>query len=277
MYTKLLLCFIALLGLSTCSNSDSNAKFSQLEAGNNYTVTENLDKNTMQAPSTMAPPSPPSTEKKIIRTADIAMEVKDFAIATTQIHQVIKDFDGTISNEDTEKSHYRIENKLRIRVPPSTFDTLINRITALGAKVNRKQISSQDVSKQYYDLETRLGSKRKVIERYQALLGQAKTVEEILAVEEHLRVVIEEVESTEAQLKYLQNQVGLSTIIVKYHQSIEYDDTSSAPTFFERCLNSFSYGWYLIQEIMLGVFSLWPIWLLMTPAIWWFRRRRKRK
>ncbi len=79
-------------------------------------------------------------------------------------------------------------------------------------KILFKEIDARDVTDQFIDLETRLASKRNYLKRYNDLLAKAKTVKDILEIEEKIRGIEEEIESTTGRLKYLGDLVNYSTL-----------------------------------------------------------------
>src|SRR5690606_18336536 len=81
------------------------------------------------------------------------------------------------------------------------------------------KVNAQDVTEEYYDLETRLKTKKEVEARYiEILKSKAKTVEEILIAEDKIRYLREEIEAVEGRLRLLKNKVGLSTIQIEIYQ-----------------------------------------------------------
>ena len=127
-----------------------------------------------------------------------------------------------------------------IRVSSDRFDQLVVDLTSVAARVEHKNIEALDVTEEYLDIQTRLKNKREVESRYRAILKQAKTIEEILKVEEHIRAVREEIESKEGRLKYLNDRIAYSTVnlsIYKYHNEIY------RPSFFSRLADGFRGGW----------------------------------
>ena len=102
-----------------------------------------------------------------------------------------------------------------------------------------------------------------------------KTVEEVLQAEDKIRIIQEEIESTEGRLKYLRDQTALSTLNVHMYQEVEYQaapDTNKKP-FLTSITESFGGGLELIQMILLGVIYLWPIWILLGVFLIWRKRR----
>ena len=73
--------------------------------------------------------------------------------------------------------------------------------------MQRKNVSVQDVTEEYLDIEARLKTKKEVEARYiEILKSKTKTVEDVLKAEEQIRIIREEIEAREGRLNYLKNQ-----------------------------------------------------------------------
>jgi hypothetical protein len=214
--------------------------------------------------------------KKVIRTANLRMEVKDHQQATAQIKSMIDRFDAEIYREDERQYGSQIEHQMTIKVAPGRLDSLMAELEAIANFVDSRSVNVEDVTRRYIDLEARLKAKRAVIARYEALLAKANTVQEILTIEENLRKVVEEVESVEGQLKYLQHQVSLSTLNLTYYERTATTEVRTR-TFWSRLGDSFARGWRFSKDLVLGIVSIWPLLILLIAGIWLFRRWRRKK
>lgn len=215
-------------------------------------------------------------QKKIIKTANLELEVEDFDESMQALKKLLKSFDAEIFRESENRTPYNLNNRIVIKVVPKEFDGLIAELSKLGINVLRKDINSTDVSEQYYDIKTRLASKRAVLARYTAILKSAKTIKDILSVEEKLRVLTEEIEAAEGRLRYLNAQVGMSTINLSITQYIERPKVVNKSNFWKKLARSFSDGFGILKGFILGLVTLWPFLLLIPLGIWGFRRIRKR-
>ncbi len=96
-------------------------------------------------------------------------------------------------------------------------------------------------------------------------MKQAKNVQEIMAVEEQISVIREEIESKEGRQKYLNDQVSFSTITVSFYQETE---TSSAPEqpFYAKIWKNFVEGWDSFFSMIIGLFYLIPyiFWIVLS-------------
>jgi len=214
-------------------------------------------------------------EKKLIRKAYLEMEVNDYEKAKEEIDAIIEAAGGTIEREEERSSSYRLEANMTIRVVPEKLDELVEQLAGLARNVDRKTIETEDVTRQYIDLETRLKSKRAIVDRYQELLQQARNVEEILKVEENLRKVTEEIESTEAQLRYLSRQIDKSTLHLTYYQPVERI-TSTGPSFGKKIIGALQGGWQFLLNAILFFIQIWPLTILAIVGIVLLIRRRRR-
>ncbi len=269
MRTILLILFTAFL--FSCQQSEQSGSFSREEAATAKMASDRMmDMEQDEGEQQLV------EEKKLIRKAYLEMEVNDYEKAKEQVIGIIGEVGANVERAEDRSSDYRKESNMVIRVLPEKLEALLEQLAALARNIDRKAMETEDVTRQYIDLETRLASKRAVIERYQELLQQAKNVEEILQVEENLRKVTEELESTEAQLKYLKNQVGKSTLYLTYYEPIE-TISSSGPSFGKRIVNALKGGWQFLLDILVFFVQIWPLSILLALGIILLVRRRKRK
>ncbi|GJM32372.1 MAG: hypothetical protein DHS20C18_13730 [Saprospiraceae bacterium] len=281
----LLLVFL-LVTLTACSQSGSfgTDQDATLKMSENYSATAAMDameteeEYATESASDQASGGEQSavTETKIIRTGDMQIEVADYAKARTQLTDALAAFEYQVMNESEEKLSYRIQNQLELKVDPAQLDSVVTAIAGIALHLDRKSIRARDVTKQYVDLETRLASKRAVVTRYREILKSARTVEEILAVEDNLRKVVEEIESVEGQLRYLKDQVQFSTLHVLMYQSYETPEVRRR-SFGNRIGKALTGGWSVFQELVIGMVSIWPIILLIGVFVWWLMRRWRGK
>ena len=216
----------------------------------------------------------PLPDKKLIRRAEMRMEVADYEKALEQVRAQVEAHEAEITKESEQQYGSRLENQLVVRMPPQQLEPLIESLTKLATYVDQRSVEVEDVTRQYIDLESRLESKRAVLKRYRELLKEAKNVQEVLAVEEKLRRLVEEIESTEGQFRYLQQQVGRSTLqLTLYEQTRE---GVAQRSFGSRMLQALARGWQLLQNLVLGLLAAWPVIIVIGLLVFWWLRRRKK-
>lgn len=155
-------------------------------------------------------------DPKLIRHADLMMEVEAFETAQARISALAVEEKGFVSGvEIVRQSNGRAGGTLTLRVPPDRFEGLLGRIRDLGT-LRHQKVESRDVTKAYLDLEARLGSKEVLVERLKRVLAEAQgTVKELMDVEVQIGKTVEEIEALKGQLKYYDSVVGFSTIVLR--------------------------------------------------------------
>ena len=178
-------------------------------------------------------------ERHIIQTASVELETEYFNEVVDQLRRIAPDVNGYISSEmlaATARPAPRFT--IVLRVPAATFDMVLSQVEAL-AYVRVRNQWAQDVTDQFYDMIGSLEIRQVEEERILALIDEAETVQELLALEQRLgntRLVIERYLS---QLNEMAGQIAYSTITVTLIDVSEVEDTALAPTMGERIGGAF--------------------------------------
>jgi len=216
--------------------------------------------------------------KKIIKDGRLAILVSELEKTKSRIDILVKNNGGYYANESFNNSDWESSFNLKIRVPFTNFEKLINDIETGDGEIQYKEIEARDVTDQFIDLETRLENKRNYLIRYNDLLKQAKNVNEILEIEEKIRGLEEEIESTTGRLKYLSDLVDYSTLDLTISKKKEFKyNPVNRDKFSERIKLSLSKGWYGFVDFLLFVIKIWPFWILVTLIIYFWRKLKKIK
>ena len=218
-------------------------------------------------------------KKKIIKDGRLGMDVKNLSASKTNIDTIVRNLGGYYDNESLSNNDYATAYDLKIRIPSDKFEILIAKIESGEGEVSYKEIDARDVTEEFIDLETRLGNKQKYLTRYQELLRNAKSIKEILDIEEKIRVLEEEIESTTGRLKYLNDQVNYSTLELNISQKKAFKYTPPfRQNFFEKLKQSLSRGWYGFVDLFFFLLSNWAVLILLAVLIWlWIKYRKRRK
>ena len=146
-------------------------------------------------------------ERKLIKRGNVNIEVQNLKNAQESVEKWCKDFGGYIESfsENTNSANFNL------RIPSVKFDEALNSVGEFGT-VKSKNISTQDVSEQFYDLQGRLATKKIMQERLQKYLSQAKDVKDMLQIEKELNNTISEIESMEGRMKRLSGQIEFSSV-----------------------------------------------------------------
>jgi hypothetical protein len=212
-------------------------------------------------------------ERKIIKTADLAVELKDYARYDKDMRAQLKNFGAYIASEEQRSDGLRISNTMAIKVPVAQFDNLVNSFGGEGAEVVQKRISSDDVSGELVDIRSRTEAKKQVREKYLQLLKQAKNMKEILEVQTEINSLQEEIEAANASATFLSHQSAFSTVNLTYYQLLTDTPHSATPTFITRLTNGFMQGLQGIGSLLVLAVTIWPLVLVVVIVVLLMRRR----
>ncbi|MCC7303354.1 MAG: DUF4349 domain-containing protein [Bacteroidia bacterium] len=209
------------------------------------------------------------TPSMVIRNANISMRVTDYIRSRSDLEKLVMSRNAYISNENEQRSEYSRSNDVVIRVSNQDFAQLASDLTALGAEVHSRNLTAEDVGKTYFDLATRLKTKKEVEARYIELLKRATTIKDILEIENNIRIIREEIEAKEGEMKYLADQTAWSTIQVHFYETLSGGTTpTDEPGFFSKLKDSVLSGWNGLQGFILGFVEAWPFWMIFAGSIW---------
>ncbi len=220
----------------------------------------------------------PDWDKKIIKTASLNLEVKDYNSFYAVLHEKVRAAGGYIAQEEQSQSDYKIENSLTIKVPVDQFDNAVVQLTTSTEKINEKKITSQDVTTEIIDTKSRMEAKRQVRLRYMDLLKQAKNMEEILSVQSEINGIQEEIEAAAGRIEYLGHSSTFSTIHLTYYQILNSSAKDTAgPSLGTKLSSAFKTGWNWIGDLFVGLVSIWPLFLLILTGIIIYKRTKLQK
>lgn len=103
------------------------------------------------------------------------------------------------------------EGSLVLRIPSKNLRTLMSEIGDLGV-VEHRSLQAQDVTDEYYDIESRIAALEKTHAQLLDLLGKARTVQEALEVRRSLDQIAMELEVLKGRMRKLENLISYSTL-----------------------------------------------------------------
>jgi hypothetical protein len=217
-------------------------------------------------------------DKKIIKNATLTVEAKSHKAFNDFVHEQVKRTGGYVAEEEQNKSEYKIENIVTIKVPVDQFDNLVKSITSTkDENVVSQKVTSQDVTGEVIDTRSRTEAKRQIRLRYLDLLKQAKNMEDILKVQEEVNNIQEEIEAGAGRVSYLTHAAAYSTIQLTFYEILNAAaERDVKPGFGQRVINALGNGMDWVGETLVVVLTLWPMWLLLG-GVWWGFRKWKAK
>lgn len=215
-------------------------------------------------------------ETKIIKNANLRFETDDLHKTNIRIQTAVKKLNATIQSDTEEKEYNTNTRRLLVRIPSKNFDQFIAEISQGVGYFDAKEISSQDVTEEFIDIESRLKTKKALENRYIQLLQKANKISEILEIEKQISQIREEIESKEGRLKYLSSQVSMSSVSVTFYKN-QVDNGGASVSYGVKIWNSLVSGFNSVLTFFLFLLQIWPFILILVASIIFYRRRFSKK
>ena len=232
----------------------------------------------MQMPNSEAKPIDKTINlKKIIKSGDMTIEVADIKTAQEKIQNFVKNNKAYIQNERFSNAETQTTLSMEIRIPNQNFDNLINSFSDEIGSISEKNIRVQDVTEEYTDVSIRLKNKLAYLEKYRDLLKRSASTKDLLEIQEKIRGLEEEIESSEGRLRYIDDQVNYSTLNLTLTKEKPRNTVTSKIGFGSRLVDSIANGWNIFVNFSLEIVSLWPFLFIIPIIILFWKKWRKRK
>lgn len=220
-------------------------------------------------------------ERMVIKTATLRGEVEKYDPWMGQVKELIVRYRGYIVHTSTRRDYDEmLSGQTTIRVPQDKFDNLLADLKKNLRKIEGEEISGQDITEEFFDLAARLENQKRSEERLREILRSAKSVQDVLQVEQELTRVRENIERMEGRKKYLQDQVGYSTITVEWHEPYPLVAGRQGRGFWGMILRGFEEGIEGFAGALSGLITFliagFPIYGFIILVIWlavWATRR----
>ena len=197
---------------------------------------------------------------KIIYTAYLSIETKDYDWAYQQLNDTLSSVDGYLesSNEYTDSTDSTRTLSLTLRVPEGSYDAFVDAAEQAG-NVTSKSESADDVTTQYMDIEARLDNLTAQRTRLQELQASADDLTDLLQIESSLSDVQYQIESYQSQLNWYSQQVSYCTVNITLD---EVETLTTGTSFAARLADAAKNGWWNFtagaQAVVVFLIGAWP-------------------
>ncbi len=147
----------------------------------------------------------------IIRTVNMSIVVEDIQDAIDDIARLADESGGWMVSSDRSLKH---AGNVSVRVPATDLDSVVETLRQLAVDVESEISTSQDVTDEYFDLQSRLTNQRATEEALIRLLDRAENVQYALEVQRELTNVQENIERMLGRIKLLEETSAYSLITV---------------------------------------------------------------
>lgn len=227
----------------------------------------------------------PTVEQKIIKNADITLQVDQYAQAVDSVKNNVASLGGYVTNEsvNTAGADGMVNGRMQVRIPSEKFDSFLTGIEELG-KLKNRNVYSQDVTEEYVDVESNLKAMRTKEERLLSILSKSGQLSDVLAVENELANTRAQLESLEGRLRYLNNRTAFSTVSLNIQQAAAPTKQISASGLagvllrtkeaFFQAINNILADFGKVTVFFGSALPYLVIAALVIWLVWWFARKK---
>lgn len=220
---SLLVCLLLILSAAACSK-EASADFYDRDLKSEYNggaMEESVVEDSAAGVATEVNEKNLTQGRKIIENIELSLQTKEFTELLQKVEQEIAKLGGyveesTTSGLDPESYRHRSAH-LVVRIPSKqsgSFDAFLSE----NSVVTSRRVTTEDVTLQYVDMESRVKALNLEKEALEAILQKAESVEDIISVRSQLTEVIYQIESYESKLRTYDNLVDYCTINIHINE-----------------------------------------------------------
>ncbi len=235
--------------------------------------------------SSVSSQTEPLTDRLIIRSASLELVVRDTQTVQTQINQLVNELGGYVVTSQLTKYDEGMRINLTVRVPAETLDATLAQLRDWALEVRSQNISGQDVTEEYSDLQAQLRHLQATETQLLTFLKEAESTEAALSVYTELQRIQGEIERVKGRIQYLEQASALSSVTVTLIPDALAQPVSVAGwrpqgtlrQAFEALVRTLQ---FLVEALIWVLVYLLPVALLVLglplgALVWLVRRRRK--
>jgi hypothetical protein len=159
----------------------------------------------------------PSTARKVIRNAELSIEVQSPAAAESKVSGLVEKMGGYVASSSREVVAGEGEKRwttvsLSLRVPAERLDEALRELKRLGAGAETEKIGSEDVTDEYIDVGARVANQRHLEQQLVTILAQASKVDDALKVHQELTAVRTEIDRLQGRKRFLEIETAMAKV-----------------------------------------------------------------
>lgn len=227
--------------------------------------------------------------EKLVYTASVELETKDFDAAVDQLNERLDEVGGIIQDEnfydDTPWEYYygiyddsttrKVSGYKRlvttVRVPTANLDAFLNDIGGIGHVTSSSSYVS-NITQEYYSTKSYLESYQNQLDVLLGMYEQCETIDEMIAVEQRISEVQAKINQLTTRISSYDRDVAYSTVTITMNEVTEYSDTpreQEEKSFGEKVIERVINSWHTMLDVLehLLYFIIDIMWLLIIIGI----------
>lgn len=228
--------------------------------------------------------------RKVIRNANMLIEVKSLPAAQSEVERLVSESGGLTAQVTVREKENPPWAQYLLWIPAGRLDSVLESLKKLG-DVEHLESAIEDITEQYFDQETRIKNLQRQEERLLKLYDRDTVkMEELLRVEQEIARVRTEVEQMQGRQRLWDRKIQYSTLSLNLRQKPELEPIvkSEANDVFSPLRRAFqdtvaviAYSCSLATTLIAWLFSLIVFlipWIVAASILWigWKWRARRR-
>lgn len=206
---------------------------------------------------------PSVLDRKMIMVATVNVTSDNIAGAFEDVANIAAGAGGFVSSSSFGHNGDRETASVTMRVPSERYQDALNRVRKLG-EVQNEQSSSNDVTEEYTDLQSRLRNLKATEEQYIGFLARATDIGQVLQVQDRLNQTRAEIEQVQGRINLVEHQTDLATITV--HLDPPAVSTAKPSTGSPGPLEAAADAFQASLDVLLGIAT---VGLAIAAFSWW--------
>jgi conserved exported protein of unknown function len=228
-----------------------------------------------------------NSDRKIEKIFDYTFETINYDQDHDRLTKLVDKYKGYIesSNLNIDTGRNGDENirnfGASIKIPQEESNNFKNEISKIG-KIIYQSSYTNDLTSSYKDINIRLSSKEKELDKLNDLMENAKNIDETMSIEDRIIEVESEIDQLKSLLKDVDSKVTYDTFDININEVYDYNNyANNNPDFSSRIKEAFKDSIHIFskfwQDLLVAIVSIWPLILVVIIIIYIIKKSKDRK
>ncbi|GAB4579735.1 MAG: DUF4349 domain-containing protein [Anaerolineales bacterium] len=234
----------------------------------------------------------PAGERIVIKNASLSIAVQNPIENLDTITTLADEFGGFVISSNLYKTTLASgvevpQASITIRVPAERLEEALARIKSGAGEILSENVSGQDVTREYTDLQSRLKNLEEAEAQLQLIMDEAFRTEDVINVFNQLTYYREQIEIVKGQIQYYEQSAAFSAITVDIlaDAAIQpltiggWEPSGVAREAIQALINTLqgiadAAIWLVLYLLPVGLVLFLPLWLVWLGIKRWRKSRR---
>lgn len=220
-------------------------------------------------------------QRMVTRDTYVSLVVRDVNQVVKDIERKAQDLGGYLVTANVNTPEEGGSGSITVRVPSDTRSEAMEAFKGMAVNVVSEQVSGQDITDAYQDVQEQLAILEQTKVKLEALLGTATRVQDILEVQRELTNVQQQIDFLKGQEEYLRQSADLTKITVYVSTdelALPYspDQPWRPQVVFKLAVRALVMAFRSIANVAIWVVVFAPVWLTVLGILYLLNRKINR-